>query len=230
MKKTISLPYTTDPEHCKYAPTPLNGVIVVPANHPTDVPTTDVPTTDFEFELVSEDYHMSCVFYQHCPPNWQRFFPSKRRDQLLSIGCSCCEPLQTRSCSVCDAFYREEYIAYIEATKTVDVMTAHFPRDYITVNQRSYTWVQVGGPRIHWCYYDVDRADYTDYNFGEILLSRLNEGCDKVARNLTNSDGQSIVSGSMLLRRQDSDDGSTPPYEGYTVINGVEYTNAEIFY
>ena len=112
----------------------------------------------------------------------------------------------------------------------MDIMTVHFPRDYITVQQRSYKWVQVGGPRIHWCYYHVDRADYSDYNFGEILLNRLNEGSDKVAGNLTNADGQQIISGCMLLRRLDSDDGSTPPYEGYTVINGVEYTNAEIFY
>ena len=121
-------------------------------------------------------------------------------------------------------------MAYIDATKTADIMTAHFPRDYITGPQRSYRWVQVGGPRIHWCYYDVDRADYSDYNLGEILLNQLNEGCDKAARTIVNAEGQNIVSGSMLLRRQDSDDGSTPPYEGYTVINGVEYPNAEIFY
>jgi hypothetical protein len=226
MYKTLRLSYTSVKEHCKHAPSPINGVIVVPDDR--FIP--DLETTDFEFELVSEDYHMACVFYQHCPPKWQRFFPSDRRDQLLSLGCSCCEPSQTKTCTVCDAFYREEYMAYIESTKTMDIMTAHFPRDYITVNQRSYKWVQVSGPRIHWCYYDVDRADYTDYNFGEILLNRLNEGSDKVAGNLTNVDGQQIISGCMLLRRLDSDDGSTPPYEGYTVINGVEYTNAEIFY
>lgn len=233
MKKTISLAYITDPKHCKYAPTPVDGVIIVPFNHlcfipPDDVPTTDVLTADFEFELVSEDYHMGCGYYKHCPPKWQRFFPSKRRDQLLSLGCECCEPSSRKTCTVCDKFYREEYVAYTEASKTIDIMTASFPRDYITVPQRSYRWVQVGGPRIHWCFYDV--VDRDEDNLGETLLSVLNEGCDKVARDLTNADGQNIVSGSMLLRRQDSDDGSTPPYEGYTVINGVEYTNAEIFY
>ena len=234
-KKTISLPYITDPKHCKYAPMDEDndGAIIVSVNHLCFVPPDDVQDVhidDFEFELVPEDYHMSCAFYKHCPPKWQRFFPSKRRDQLLSLGCSCCDPSQTKTCSVCDKFYREEYMAYVEATKTMDIMTAHFPRDYITVPQRSYRWVQVGGPRIRWCFYDVDRETREETNIGETVLKVLNEGCDKVARTIVNAEGQNIVSGSWLLRRMDSDDGSTPPYEGYTVINGVEYTNAEIFY
>jgi hypothetical protein len=220
----IRLSYTTKQEHIKYAPTPFDGVVIVPDD--CDIPNTE--SDEFEFELVYNDYEITCVYYIDSPPNWQRFLPCKRRDYLISRGCTCHNSYVNRNlCSSCLAVCREEYHTYIEKEKTIDLTTK---RDYIHVPQRSYSWKQIGGPRIHWCYYEVDRATYTEYNFGEIILEQLNNECIKKAINITNPDGENIISGCLLLRRQDADDGSIPPYEGNTVINGMEYTNAQVFY
>ncbi len=229
MFKTIRLSYTSSQDHIKYAPTPFDGVVIVPDDR--DIP--GIESDDFVFELVYKDHDLTCAYYVDSPPNWHRFFPSKRRDYLLSRGCSCCDSCINRNlCASCVMINCDEYHAYIEESKTFDVMTMSRKRDYISVPQRTYTWKQVGGPRIHWCYYDVDRAKYTDYNFGEIVLEQLNDEVEtiKKAQNIVNSNGQYITSGCLLLRRQDAEDGTIPPYEGITVIHDVEHLNSRVFY
>ena len=215
----IHLSYTTTQEHIKFAPTPFDGVVVVPDDH--DIP--GIESAEFEFELVHNDYQITCSYQVDSPPNWHRFFPSKHREYVLSRGCTCYNSCNNRKlCSSCGTICREEYYS--------NIMTMERNHDYISVIQRSYTWKQVGGPRIHWCYYAIDYATYTDYNHGEIILEKLNHGIINKAVNITNPDGRHIISGCLLLRRQDAVDGSIPPYDGITVIDGVEYTNCQVFY
>jgi hypothetical protein len=215
----IRLSYTTNPDHVKYAPLPFDGVVIVP----DDRNILDTETAEFEFDLIHRDHISTYVYHTEYKPKWLRFFLGEYRDYLVSRGCSCHSSYNNRNlCAVCHMVGAEDYHCI-----AVDMPRT---RNYINIPQRTYFWKQVSGPKIHWFFYDIDRANYTDYNYGEIILQQFNVGNTKNANNIINTDGQYLVTGSLLLHRQDSDDGSTPPYEGFTIINGIEYPNSQIFY
>ena len=103
---------------------------------------------------------------------------------------------------------------------------------WVVITTRTWFWKQVGSsPNIHWCHYSCDQKKYTEYNYGQELLDRLNTDIDPImrGRHIVNKRDSQITSGSWLLKREKAVDGSVPINCGNIIIDGTEHTYESIF-
>jgi len=219
-KKQLNLAYSTNVP-IPFMPFEENGlnIVLLPSDKP--IPPAAVCTAtyaDFEFELVYEDVTWDLQFPENSTDHWTKFFlphdfvpsppPPSPADDISFVT-------NPRAFS--------EYVAKTRAN-----------RKYVetTVTTRTWFWKQTGSVRnIHWCFYSVDLAARTEYNYGTELLETLNVGVESMKRGryIENQMGDGIVSGSWILKRAVAAGCDMPRNIGNILMDEVEYSYDSIF-
>jgi hypothetical protein len=204
---------------------------------PDDLDCPNKQDVNITFELVYKDIIERVHYSAKHPNRWSRFFDTPRREYLKSKGCTCYDKMcSTNLCEVCVAVEWEEYKKWSEETTENLKNKQWMPsteRLLYDITMRTYYWRQKMDSviNIDSCYYQANYYHHTEVNFGEILLDRLNDGIEpmKKGRYIANMEDTNMVRGSMLLRRENGTDGSTPDNVGNVLIDGIEYLYEDVF-
>jgi len=197
------------------------GIVLIPSDQP--IPPVAVSTAryaDFEFQLDYEDITRELRFPENSREHWTKFFLP--HDYVPE--CVPPPPSPTETCGpMINPRSFAEYVAKTRAN-----------RRYIetTVTTRTWFWRQIGTARnIHWCFYSIDMATKSDYNYGTELLEALNAGVESMKRGryIVNQTGKLIISGSWILKRAVAEGSDIPRNVGNVLIDGVEYSYESIF-
>ena len=219
-KKQLNLIYSTSVV-VPFMPFTENemNVVLVPKDRPiSPVAVSTATYADFEFELDYEDITWDLRFGENSKEPWTKLFlppdfvpsppPASPIDDISFVT-------NPRAFS--------QYISKARAN-----------RKYVetSITTRTWLWKQVGAARnINWCFYSVDIAARTEYNYGHELLEQLNEGIDhmKRGRYIENKTGNWIISGSRILKRMVAKGSDIPENVGNILIDGVEHSYESIF-
>jgi len=221
-KKQLNLVYATNIP-VPFMPYSGNGlsIVLIPSDLP--IPPSSISTAryaDFEFQLDYEDITWDLRFPENSKEYWTKFFLPQ------DFAPECVPPPSTPT---------EEVVFKTNPSSLAEYLArSRANRRYVetTVTTRTWFWKQIGTARnIHWCYYSIDAEDRVEYNYGEELLEELNEGIDSMKRGryIANQTGNSIISGSWILKRAVADGSNIPQNVGNVLIDGVEYSYESIF-
>lgn len=216
-KKQLNLAYSTSLPipFMPFAENDMN-IVLIPSDKP--IPPATATYADFEFELVYEDITWDLRFAEDSKEPWVKFFLPT--DFVPSPPPP--SPIEEVGPTISPYLFAE-YVAKVRAN-----------RKYIetTVTTRTWFWKQTGSVRnIHWCFYSVDPALRTEYNYGDELLEALNAGVESMKRGryIENQMGDGIVSGSWILKRTVAAGCDMPKNIGNVLMDGVEYSYDSIF-